>query len=149
MNVMNSSADQISPSYLGISLWISSTELPPERITQIVGLQPTYARVRGTTVPGRGVNRRSEFDVHEWQFRKQLNIEPGDYIGKHSEQFITQFLDEIKNSTPQIRELSEHHTVMISLVYHVDELPSIGLTRQQVQAIAALGAKLDYDLMVA
>jgi Domain of unknown function (DUF4279) len=145
---MNGGKEQSSPIYLGISLWISSTELPPDRITQIVGLQPTYVRVRGTTIPGRNVSRRPEFDVHEWQFRKQLDMKPGDYIGEHSEQFIGGFLDEIKDSTPQIRELSEHHSVIISLVYRVNDLPYIGLTRQQVQTIAALGAKLDYDLMV-
>jgi hypothetical protein len=145
---MNSSGEQNFSIYLGISLWISSTELLPDRITQIVGLQPTYVRMRGATIPGRGVNRRPEFDVHEWQFRKQLDIKPGDDIGKHSEQFISYFLDEIKDSTRQIKELSEHHSVLISFVYHVTDLPYIGLTRQQVQAIAALGAKLDCDLMV-
>jgi hypothetical protein len=145
---MNSSEARNFSIYLGISLWISSTELEPDRITQIVDLQPTYVRVRGTTIPGRGVSRRPEFDVHEWQFRKQLDIKPGDYIGKYSEQFIAEFLDEIKDRAPQIRDLSEHHSVMISLVYHVDDLPHIGLTRRQVQTIAALGAKLDYDLMV-
>lgn len=145
---MSSSELQKFSIYLGIALWISSTELSPDRITQVVGLPPTYVRVRGTAIPGRGVPRQPEFDVHEWQFRKQLDIKPGDYIGKHSEKFISHFLDEIKDSAPQIKELSERHSVLISLVYHVIDLPYIGLTRQQVQAIAALGAKLDYDLMV-
>ena len=77
-----------------------------------------------------------------------LDLKPGNFAGQDLENFITEFLYQIKNSTPQIRELSEHHNVMISFVYQVDELPYIGLTRQQVLAIAALGARLDYDLMV-
>ncbi|MGC2656765.1 MAG: hypothetical protein WA324_02235 [Bryobacteraceae bacterium] len=36
----------------------------------------------------------------------------------------------------------------MSLVYHVDELPYVGLTRGQIQAIAAIGAKVDYDFML-
>lgn len=145
---MNSTGEDNFSNYLGVSLWISSTELTPDRITKIVGFQPSYSRVRGTLIPGRGMARRPEFDVHEWQFRKQLDLKSGNCAAQDLEQFINEFLDQVKNSTPQIRELSEHHSVMISFVYHVDELPYIGLTRQQVATIAALGARLDYDLMV-
>jgi hypothetical protein len=134
--------------YLGVSLWISSTELMPESITQFVGLQPTYTHLRGSLIPGRNVRRRPEFDVHEWQLRRQLDAKPGANLGQHTEKFITDFLNEIEAHTSQIKKLSEHHNVTVALVYHVDEIPYIGLNRDQVQAIAALGAKLDYDLMV-
>jgi hypothetical protein len=133
---------------LGVSLWISSKELSPDKITQIVGLQPTYVRVRGAVIPGLGVNRRPEFDVHDWQFRKQLNVKPSDHIGHYSEMFITDFLNTIKDAAPRVKELSADHSVTISLVYQVHDIPYIGLTRQHVQEIAALGASLDYDLMV-
>jgi hypothetical protein len=145
---MNSSGEDDFPNYLGISLWISSKELTPDRITQIVGFEPSHVRVRGALIPGRGISRRPEFDDHEWRFRKKLDLKPGNFVAQDLEKFITEFLDQIKNSTPQIKELSEHHDVQISLVYQVDELPYIALTRQQVSAIAALGARLDYDFMV-
>jgi hypothetical protein len=145
---MSSSGEYSFPNYFGISLWITSKELTADRITQIVGLEPSHVRVRGALIPGRGVSRRPEFDDHEWRFRKKLDLKPGNFVGQDLEKFITEFLDEIKNSSPQIRELSEHHSVQISFVYQVDELPYIGLTREQVLAIAALGARLDYDLMV-
>jgi hypothetical protein len=147
-NAMNHSGEQKFPVYLGVSLWISSKELSPDKITQILGLQPTYVRVRGAVIPGLGVNRRPEFDVHEWEFRKQLNVKPSDYIGHYSEKFITDFLNTIKDAAPRVKELSEDHSVTISLVYHVGDIPYIGLTRQHVHEIAALGARLDYDLMV-
>jgi hypothetical protein len=134
--------------YLGISLWISSTELTPESITELVGLQPTYTRLRGALVSGRNMPRQPEFDVHEWQFRKQLDAKSGIHLSQSTEKFITDFLNEIEVHASQIKELSKHHIVTLSLVYHAEEMPYIGLTRYQVQAIAALGAKLDYDLMI-
>ena len=134
--------------YLRVSLWISSTELTPESITEIVGIQPTHTRLRGSLISGRNVPRRPEFDVHEWLFRKQLDAKPGTYLGQYTEKFITDFLSEIEAHTSQIKKLSEHHNVIFSLVYHVDEMPYIGLTRDQVQAIAMLGAELDYNLMI-
>jgi hypothetical protein len=145
---MNEGGEHNFPIYLAVSLWISSTELPPDRITQIVGIEPSYVRARGTLIPGPGISRQPEFDVHEWQFREQLNVKPGDYIGDHSEKFITEFLDKIEDAAPRVRELSGSHSVMVSLVYHTHEIPHIGLTRQHMQAIAALGARLDCDLMV-
>src|ERR1700722_18420938 len=148
MEGQNRTGEHDFPNYFGISLWITSKELKPDEITQIIGLEPSHVRVRGTLIQGRGVNRRPEFDNHEWQFRKKLDLKAGNVADQDLEKFITEFLDEIKNSTPQIRGLSQHHSVQISFVYHVDELPYIGLTRQQVSAIAALGAQLNYDFMV-
>jgi hypothetical protein len=145
---MNNSSEHSFAIYVGISLWISSVELPPDKITQIVGIEPSYVRVRGALIPGRKMGRRPEFDVHEWQFREQLNVKPGDHLCDHVEVFITEFLDKIKDAAPRVKELSRNHSVMISLVYHTHEIPYIGLTRQQIQALAALGARLDYDLMV-
>jgi hypothetical protein len=146
---MNHTAGETFLNYLGVSLWISSTELIPESITQLVGLEPTYTRRRGTLIPGRNMPRRSEFDVHEWQLRKQLDAKSGTYLGQYTEKFITEFLSAIKPNAAGIKTLSENHTVTVSFVYHVDELPYIGLTRDQIQVIAALGAKVDYDLLFA
>ena len=64
------------------------------------------------------------------------------------DQFITEFLSAVKPHAAKIRNLSESHNVTVSLVYHVDELPYVGLTRGQIQAIAALGAKVEYDFML-
>ena len=74
---MDRNGEHSFANYLGLSLWISSKELMPDKVTQIVGIEPSYVRVRGTLIPGRGVSRRPEFDVHEWQFRKQLDLKPG------------------------------------------------------------------------
>lgn len=145
---MNHTAARPFDNYLAVSLWISSVELTPESITQLVGLQPTYSRLRGSVIPGQNIRRRPEFDIHEWQLRSQLDATSSAELNQFREKFITDFLNEIAGQTPQINKLSEHHNVTFSLVYHADEMPYIGLTNEQVRAIAALGAKLDYDLMI-
>jgi len=133
--------------YVAISLSITSDELSPETITQLVGIEPNYVRLRGAPIPGRRVSRHPDFDHNEWEFREQLDIKPGDYIGNHSERFITDFLNKIDGSAARIKEISKSHEVRVSLVYQAHEMPYIGLTREQVQGIAALGAVLDYDIM--
>ena len=145
---MNHSAAHPFDNYLAISLWISSVELTPESITQLVGLQPTHTRLRGSVIPGRNILRRPEFDVHEWEFRRQLDAKSGIDLGQFAERFITEFLSIVKAYTAKIKKLSEHQKVGITFVYHVDTSPYIGLTHDQVEAIADLGAKLDYDLMI-
>ena len=134
--------------YLAISLWITSDVLSPETVTRMIGIIPSYVRSRGTPIPRLGINRRPEFDHHEWQFREQLDVQAGDCIGKRSEEFITQFFEKIKMAATSIRELSENHSVTISLVYQAHDMPYIGLTSDHVQTIAALGASLNYDIMV-
>ena len=145
---MEHNAEHPFLNYLGVSLWISSTELTPEDITGLVGLRPTYTRHRGAAIAGRNLRRRPEFDVHEWQFRRQLDAMSGGELGEHTEQFIDEFLTHIGTRALQIRKLSEHHSVALALVYHVDNLPYIGLTRGQVQSLAELGIRVDYDLMI-
>ena len=138
---MNGTAVKPFLNYLAISLWISSTDLTPEDITQFVGLEPTYTHVRGAVIPGRNIPRRSEFDVHEWQFREQFNAEPGTHLGQYTDEFITEFLSAIEPHAVEIKKLSESHSVTVSFTYHVDDPPFIGLTRDQIQAVAALGRK--------
>jgi hypothetical protein len=145
---MTTKNDQESLGYLAISLYISSDQLSPEQITEAIGIEPSYIRERGTPIPGRGVMRQPQFDHHEWQLREQLDVRPGDYIGNHSEGFISAFLDKIKAAAPRIREISKNHDVLILLVYSVHDMPYIGLTRDHIQVIASLGARLDYDIML-
>jgi hypothetical protein len=145
---MSLSGKQRLPEYLAISLWITSDVMSPETVTQMVGIVPSHVRTRGTPIPRLGINRRPEFDHHEWQVREQLDVQPGEYIGKCSEEFITQFFDKIKTATANIRELSENHSVSISLVYQAHTMPYIGLTRDNIQTIAALGASLNYDILL-
>jgi hypothetical protein len=130
--------------YVGIALWITSDELSPEMITDVVGIEPNYTQVRGT--PIKGVDRL--YERHSWKLGERLYAREGDYIGNHSEQFFDAFLNRIKDIAPRIKELSKYNEVSVALIYNVRDMPYIGLTREQVQVLAALGARVDHDVMV-
>lgn len=145
---MNSNDRRDDADYVAISLWVTSDELSPEAITHRIGIEPSHVRVRGTPIRGRGMSKRPEFDHHEWQLRERLDIHLSDDVGGQTEGFITRFLERIKWAAARIKELSENNDVQVSVVYHVHEMPYVGLTRQHVHDIAALGANLDFDIMV-
>ncbi len=133
--------------FIGISLWITSDQLSPETITQKVGIAPTHVRIRGTPTKT-GVMRQPQFDLNEWELGERLRAEQNDYIGNHSERFFTDFLRKLKPLVPKIMHLSEFVSVSIGIVYSVREMPYIGLTREQVQVIAALGARVDHEIIL-
>ncbi len=130
--------------YVGISLWITSYELSPEKITETVGLNPTYVQVMGD--PIRGVSRR--YERHSWQLGDRFYPQPGDDVGKLTEKFFTAFLGKLNSATPRIKEISKDNSIAICMIYHLNEMPYIGLTSEQVAAIAAIGARVDHDVMI-
>jgi hypothetical protein len=134
--------------YLSISLVISSVATPPEAISGRVGLAPTSTRLRGTPTKT-GVFRRPEFDVHEYWIRAELELGPTDVIEDLQPSFITEFLNKICAARHQIRELAVSEDVKIIFVYHMDRMPYVGLSSSQTEMIAALGASIDFDMMIA
>jgi hypothetical protein len=92
--------------------------------------------------------RRAEFDFHEWWFQKELRLSDGLLNPEQSEAFISEFFSQLTSVSETINALSEEHSVSVHLVYHMKYIPYIGLTRDHVRSVAALGATLDYDIMV-
>lgn len=133
--------------YLSISLCISSDRVDPESITRHLGIRPTRVRLRGTPTLT-GIMRRPEFDLNEWESRKELRLASSVLVPKEAEQFIGEFLSEFRGVVAEVHTLSEEHDVLVALVYHMKSIPYIGLTRDQVKAVAALGARVDYDILV-
>jgi Domain of unknown function (DUF4279) len=132
--------------YLSITLCISSDRMDPDSITQQLGIQPTSIRLRGTPIRN-GMMRRPEFDLHEWWLRKELPLSES-LLEQEAEQFISHFLSGLMSAAERIHALSEDHSVSVHLVYHMKYIPYIGHTRDHVRAVAALGARLEYDIMV-
>jgi hypothetical protein len=134
---------------MSVSLAISSEELAPEAITLRIGLQPTSTRRKGTPTRN-GILRRAEFDLHEWWICQQLTLQSGVLLEKEAEAFITQFFDRFGSDGTEssIHALSADHNVLVLVVYHMGYMPYVGLTKGHVQALARLGARLDYDFMV-
>jgi Domain of unknown function (DUF4279) len=133
--------------YLSITLCISSDRMDPDSITQQLGIQPTSLRLRGTPIRN-GMMRRPGFDLHEWWLRKELPLSEGLLEQEEAERFISHFFSGLTSAAESIHALSEDHSVSVQLVYKMKYIPYIGLTRDHVRAAAALGARLDYDIMV-
>jgi hypothetical protein len=133
--------------YLSITFCISSDRMDPDSITQQLGIQPTSILLRGTPIRN-GIMRRPEFDLHEWWLRKELPLSEGFLEQEAAERFISDFLSGLMSAAGSIHALSKDHSVSVQLVYHMKYIPCIGLTRDHVRVIAALGARLDYDIMV-
>src|ERR1700739_2645903 len=92
--------------YFSMSLVISSATIPPESISERVGLPPTSTRRRGTPIEP-GMFRRAAFDVHEYWIRAELELALSDVIEDLQSSFITEFLNKISAACHQIRELSD------------------------------------------
>jgi len=133
--------------YFSMSLVISSATTTPKSIIERVGLEPTSTRLRDTPTKT-GVFRRPEFDVYEYWIRSEFELAPDDVIEDLQPSFITEFLNKISVACHQIRELSESENVTIIFVYHMDRMPNVGLSSSQMQMIAALGASIDFDMMI-
>jgi len=57
-------------------------------------------------------------------------------------------LNKVLTASDRIKELAHIEDVKIIFVYHMDRMPYIGLSSDQAAMIAALGASIDFDLMV-
>jgi len=131
--------------YIGISLWITSVELSPEMITEIVGIEANYSQTRGAPI---GTTKR-KYERHSWNLGDRLYYaKPDGYIGEHAEKFFDSFLERLNQATPMVKALSEENSVSVAIIYNMRDMPYIGLTNSQVQAIGALGASLNYDVIV-
>ncbi len=129
--------------YVGIRLWITSLTLAPDEISVEIGLEPNYVQVRGTTVG----NTSRLHERHSWSFGERLYATPNEQLGDSVEPFISRFLGSLEAGASKIRDLSTDHSVSIAIIFGARAMPYLGLTSQQVQAIAALGASVNYDVM--
>jgi hypothetical protein len=129
--------------YVGIRLWITSLTLSPDAISVLVGLESNYVQTRGTAV---GSTSRL-YERHSWSLGERLYATPNEQLDDLFEPFISRFLSSLEASASRIRALSPDHSVSIAIIFGARAMPYLGLTRQQVQAVAALGAAVNYDVV--
>lgn len=122
--------------------------MEPEIITQRVGLQPTSTRRQGTPTRN-GLLRRPEFDLHEWWIDQEMPLPSNVLLDGEAEAFFARFFDSFGgHSENAISALSKDYSVVVTVVYHMNYMPYIGLTKDHVQALARLGAGLDFDFFI-
>jgi hypothetical protein len=140
----NTLVESVKRDYVGISLWITSETLTVEMISQLVGIEPSYSQRLGDVI---GQTKR-RYERHSWNLGRRLYAEHDAYMGDHTERFLNEFLQSLEVYASKIREIIGEHSVSIDVIYNVRDMPFIGLTSEQVQAVATLGARVSFDVMV-
>jgi Domain of unknown function (DUF4279) len=126
-----------------VKLTITSVSLSAEDVSSLLGIEPDSTQVLGK------MNRlgTKPYSQHAW-ILKDLHEVNGVTTGDQIEGSISQFLDRITSVSPIIRSLSEEHPVEFGLYVFAREIPPVSFSNKQLEAIAALGASLDVDIVL-
>jgi hypothetical protein len=124
-------------------LTITSSTLSPDKITELVRMEPDSKQVLGET------NRlgTKSYPHHAWIVRKARELtSPATASELHD--LVSEFLVQLAPSRAFIKELSSNHDVEFGLYVFTREVPSLGLSARQVQDISAFGASVDIDVVL-
>lgn len=129
---------------IGVRLSVISDSLSPSQIDEYVGIKCDDAQERGN------MNRlgTKRYERHAWFMKYRSTVQEGEYIGDKIDSAIAHLLSRLQGSEVKVRELSEGNEVEFSLYFYAQEVPPMGLSKRDLQAIAALGASLDIDVVV-
>jgi hypothetical protein len=126
-----------------VKLTITSSTLPPDKITELVRMEPDSKQVLGE------MNRlgTKSYPHHAWIVRKAREL-TGPATASELHDVVSEFLVQLAPSREFIKELSSKHDVELGLYIFTREVPSLGLSARQVQDISALGASIDIDVVL-
>lgn len=96
-----------------------------------------------------GLLRRPEFDLHEWWISHELSLTSDVLLVEEAEAFFTRFFGSFCGDRENaISALSRDHSVVVIIAYHLGYMPYVGLTKNHVQALARLRARLDFEFLI-
>jgi hypothetical protein len=129
---------------IGVRLSIISDSLSPSQIDEYVGIKCDDSQERGK------MNRlgTKRYERHAWFMKDRYTVREGEDIGDKLDSAIAHLLSRLEGSEAKVRELSKSNEVEFSLYFYAQDVPPMGLSRRHLQAIAALGASLDIDLVL-
>ena len=125
-----------------VKLTVMSESLSPAEIDEYVGIKCNDSQIQGE------MNRlgTKRYARHAW-FLKSKRVVPADeYIGDKIDFEVKDLLSRLAPAANKIKELSQSHEVEFSLYFLVGNVPPMNLSKEELEAIAALGASLDIDL---
>ncbi len=125
-----------------VKLTIMSESLSPAEIDEYVGIKCNDSQIQGE------MNRlgTKRYARHAW-FLKSKRVVPADeYIGDKIDFEVKDLLSRLAPAANKIKELSQSHEVEFSLYFLARDVPPMNLSKEELEAIAALGASLDIDL---
>lgn len=85
---------------------------------------------------------------HVWVVKNQHQIVPHELLATQIEAGISEFLNSIAPATSAIKSLSAENFVEVGIYVFVQEAPPIRLSSNQIEAIAAMGASVDFDIVL-
>jgi hypothetical protein len=129
---------------IGVRLSIISDSMAPSQIDEYVGIKCDESQTRGD------MNRlgTKHYERNAWFIKSRQTIPEDEYIGDKLDSAVAQLLSRLRGSEARIRELSGSNEIEFSLYFYAREVPPMGLSKTHLQAIAALGANLDIDLIL-
>jgi hypothetical protein len=127
-----------------VKLTIASNTLAATEVSALLGIEADSVQVQGE------MNRLGTklYSQHVWMLKNQHEILSNEPIAGQIEARISQFLDRIVSAASVIRSLSNEHFVEVGIYVFARDVPPLGLSKKQVEAIAALGASVDFDLVL-
>jgi hypothetical protein len=127
-----------------VELRIISATLSPPEINDYIGIKCDDSQVRGE------MNRlgTKRYPRHAWYLASKRVVAPHEYIGDKIDIEVRNLLSRLAPVAGKIRELSQSHEVEFSLYFLARDVPPMNLSKEDLGAIAALGASLDIDLIL-
>jgi len=127
-----------------VRLTIISDSLSPDEIDKYVGVNCSDSQTRGE------MNRlgTKRYARHAWFLKSKRVIAPNEYIGDWIDAEVRSLLSRLAPAAEKIRELSHSYEVEFSLYFLARDVPPMNISKEDLRAIAALGASLDIDLII-
>jgi hypothetical protein len=129
---------------ISVKLTIISDSMTASQIDEYIGIKCSDSQERGA------LNRlgTKRYEHHVWFLKTRHSVSPDAYIGDKIAMQIEQFLSEIRGAADKIKALSRNNAVVFGLYLYTQSVPPLGLSKEQMEAVAALGANLDIDVML-
>ena len=126
-----------------VKLTIVSDVLSAKDVSDLLGIEADSSQVLGE------MNRlgTKTYSHHVWMLKNRHQINNGE-IGDQIEACVSEFLDRVSPASQSIRSLSMQIPVEVGLYVFAREVPPISFTKSQVEALAALGASVDIDVVL-
>jgi hypothetical protein len=126
-----------------VKLTIASATLSARDVSRLLGIEAESSQVLGE------MNRlgTKTYPQHVWMLKDRHQVN-GVNIGDQIEECMSRFLLRVAPASSLIRGLSTDHQVEIGLYVFAREVPSVRLSKAQIESLTALGASFDVDIVL-
>ncbi len=126
-----------------VKLTIASNTLSAKEVSALLGIEADSSQILGE------MNRlgTKPYPQHAWVLKEKYEVNSTETMDQ-LEMCLSKFLARVGSASSIIRNLSIQHLVEVGIYVFAREVPAIFLSKGQVEAIAALGASVDVDVVL-